>query len=615
MDFCRHTAASPRFLRAGGKTARQARCFLSKEECPLSAFRWVLTTMSKNRYRVIIGMILNLACVGLNVIGPMIYTAIIDDVIVGGQAQRLASLCIAAIAIALCFSAFSYLSQYSLESASQNTERDLRNQLYAKLQKLDQNFYSQNRTGDLMMKLTGDLDWVRHFTNFLIPQAISNGILFVVTLTVFFSYNWKLALLSIVFTPLTIFITTRVRRNMRPAHDRVREQMSKLNTLVQEDISGNRVVKAFVREKYELDRFQQQNLAYRDAAINTTITWQRFAPFLDSLSQSMSAVILLFGGIFCINGSLTLGQLSLFMSLSWGLNGPMTLIGTVINDYQRFLASADKIMTIYFAKTEIESGEKAYKPESPRGDVEFKNVSFRYPDAKREVLTDINIKATAGQTIGIMGPTGCGKSTIISLMPRFMDASSGQVLVDGVDVRDYDLTALRKMIGVSMQDVFLFSETIDANIAYGNPEMDEQIVIDCAVDADADSFIRRMPEAYDTIIGERGVGLSGGQKQRIALARALAYESPILVLDDTTSAVDMDTEAYIQERLRKRKNRATTFIVAQRISSVKDADCIYIIENGRVSEFGTHAELLKKRGYYYKIYCLQNGLEEEGGEA
>ena len=580
----------------------------------MSAVKWVLSTMRKNRCRVILGMVLNLICVGFNVVGPMIYASIIDDVIKGGQTQLLAPLCYAALAVAVLFSIFTYLSQYCLESASQNTERDLRNQLYAKLQILDQGFYNRNRTGDLMMKLTGDLDWVRHFTNYLIPQAISNIILFITTLIVFLSYNWRLALLSMLFTPLTIFVTIKVRRHMRPAHDRVREQVSKLNTLVQEDISGNRVVKAFVREDYELGRFQQQNIAYRDAAINTTVTWQRFAPFLDSFSQSLSAVILLFGGIFCIQGLLTLGQLSLFMSLAWGLNGPMNLIGTVINDYQRFLASADKIMTIYFARTNIDSKPNAFTPQSPRGDVEFRHVSYRYPDAKADVLRDINIQAKAGQTIGIMGPTGCGKSTVVSLMSRFMDVSSGGVFVDGVDVRDYDLTALRKMIGVSMQDVFLFSETIDANIAYGNPELDEQIVIDCAVDADADSFIRRMPEGYETIIGERGVGLSGGQKQRIALARALAYESPVLVLDDTTSAVDMDTEAYIQQRLRARKNRATTFIVAQRISSVKEADCIYIIENGRVTESGTHAELLAKRGYYYNIYCLQNGMEE-GGEA
>jgi ATP-binding cassette subfamily B protein len=311
---------------------------------------------------------------------------------------------------------------------------------------------------------------------------------------------------------------------------------------------------------------------------------------------------------------LTLGDLSLFLSLAWGLNGPMNLIGTVINDYQRFLASAEKIMTIYYAKPDIETPVKPYKPRDPQGNIEFRGVTYKYPSGKINVLENVNLKASAGQTIGIMGPTGCGKSTLVSLIPRFMDTAKGTIFIDGVDVRKYDLNALRHIVGMSMQDVFLFSETIDANIAYGEPDMPEERAIECAVDADADSFIRRMPEGYETVIGERGVGLSGGQKQRIALARALAYDTPILILDDTTSAVDMDTEAYIQERLRARKKKSTTLIVAQRVSSVKEADCIYILEDGKVSEFGTHEELVRKRGYYYSVYCLQNGITPEGGE-
>ena len=401
---------------------------------------------------------------------------------------------------------------------------------------------------------------------------------------------------------------------MRPAHDRVRECVSQLNTLVQENISGNRVVKAFVREDYEIERFEEKNQAFRDASINTVRTWQRYAPILDGFSNCLTVVLLLFGGIFCINGSMTLGDLSLFLSLAWGLNGPMNMIGTVINDYQRFLASAEKIMTIYYAKPDIENPAHPYRPSAPKGDIEFRHVEYQYPSGSSPVLSDINLKAKAGQTIGIMGPTGCGKSTLVSLIPRFMDTTHGSVLIDGVDVRKYDLNALHGMIGMSMQDVFLFSETIDANISYGDPEMPEERVIECAKDADADGFIRRTPDGYETIIGERGVGLSGGQKQRIALARALAYDTPILILDDTTSAVDMDTEAYIQERLRARKKKATTLIVAQRISSVKEADCIYILENGRISEYGTHEELLKKRGYYYSVYCLQNGITGEGSE-
>ncbi len=576
--------------------------------------KWVISTARENTGKMVIGMILNMMCAGINVVNPILFSHIIDDVINGGKKELLGPLCLGIIACAISFVIFTYTGQILLELGSQNTERELRKQLYAKLQKMDQNFYGANRTGDLMMKLTGDLDWVRHFTIFLIPQSITNLLTFFGTMVVFMIYNWRLALMALIFTPFTIILTIKVRRHMRPAHNRVRECVSQLNTQVQENISGNRVVKAFVREDYELERFEERNQAFKNASINTVRTWQRYAPFLESFSNTLSVVLLVFGGLFCIHGTMTLGQLSLFLSLAWGLNGPMNMIGTVINDYQRFLASAEKIMTIYYAKPDIENPDKPYLPEEVHGNIEFRNVAYKYPSGKSQVLSDINLTAKAGQTIGIMGPTGCGKSTLVSLIPRFMDVASGSVMIDGVDVRKYDLKTLRGKIGMSMQDVFLFSETIDANISYGNMDMPEEQVVACAVDADADSFIRRMPDGYETVIGERGVGLSGGQKQRIALARALAYDAPILILDDTTSAVDMDTEAYIQEHLRARKNRATTLIVAQRISSVKDADCIYILEDGRISEYGTHKELIEKRGYYYSIYCLQNGISEEGGE-
>ena len=576
--------------------------------------KWVISTARENTGKMVTGMILNILCAGINVLNPILFAHIIDDVINGGEMQKLPMLCGGIIACAILFVIFTYLGQILLELGSQNTERELRKQLYAKLQKMDQNFYGANRTGDLMMKLTGDLDWVRHFTIFLIPQSITNLLTFIGTMVVFLIYNWRLALMALIFTPFTILLTIKVRRNMRPAHNHVRECVSLLNTRVQENISGNRVVKAFVREDYELERFEERNQAFRDASINTVRTWQRYAPFLDGFSNTLSVVLLVFGGLFCIHGTMTLGQLSLFLSMAWGLNGPMNMIGTVINDYQRFLASAEKIMTIYYAKPDITNPENAYRPEKVRGDIEFRNVAYKYPSGKARVLNDICLTAKAGQTIGIMGPTGCGKSTLVSMIPRFMDVADGSILIDGVDVRQYDLNALRGAVGMSMQDVFLFSETIDANISYGNLDLPEEQVIACAVDADADGFIRRTPDGYETVIGERGVGLSGGQKQRIALARALAYDTPILILDDTTSAVDMDTEAYIQEHLRNRKKRATTLIVAQRISSVKDADCIYIMEDGRISEYGTHEELLKKRGYYYSIYCLQNGITPEGGE-
>ncbi len=561
--------------------------------------------------RLISGVLCSIAAVCLNFVNPLLFAKIIDEVITAGNKDLLIPLIITIIACTSCRAGLTYLSGILIEQCSQNTVKKLRVQLYEKLQLLDTKFYSQNRTGDLMMKLTGDLDWVRHFIAWIIPNLLTNVLMFVATLIVFGFINLKLTLIALIFAPLTAILTIRMRKIMRPVHDKVRAEVSRLNTVVQENIAGNRVVKAFVREDFETKKFEESNTAYRDAAINTTVTWWKFGPFLEGVAQAMSIVLLVVGGIFVINGDMTIGALSIFLNLSWGLNDPMRLIGIIINDYQRFLASTDKVMTIFYAKPSIKNPPKAAKPKNPDGKVEFRNVSFKY--GNNEILSNINFIAKPGETIGIMGPTGSGKTTMISLMARFMDVTEGAVLVDNHDVRDFNLQSLRGMIGMAMQDVFLFSDSIDANIAYGKPDSSEEHVKRCAVDADADEFIRRMPMQYDTIIGERGVGLSGGQRQRVALARALAYDTPILILDDTTSAVDMETEHYIQGRLRARERKATTIIIAQRISSIKNADRIYIIENGRISEVGTHEELLKNKGYYYNIYNLQQGLTAEGG--
>jgi len=578
----------------------------------MGGFKWILGLADEYKGRLIGGVLCSIASVCLNFVNPLLFAKIIDDVINGGNLDLLIPLILTIIACTALRAGFVYLSGVLIEQCSQNTVKKLRVQLYDKLQQLDQKFYGENRTGDLMMKLTGDLDWVRHFIAWIIPNTLTNVLVFFATLIVFCFINPKLTIIALLLAPLTAFMTVKMRKIMRPVHDRVRAEVSKLNTVVQENISGNRVVKAFVREDYEAQKFEESNIAYRDAAINTTVTWWRFGPFMEGIAHAMGIVLLAAGGIFVVTGDMTIGALSIFLNLSWGLNDPMRLIGIIINDYQRFLASTEKVMTIFYAKPNIKNPvHKAAKAKDPDGKIEFRNVSFKY--GQNEVLHDINFLAKPGETIGIMGPTGSGKTTMISLMARFMDVSDGQVLVDNHDVRDFKLEALRGMIGMAMQDVFLFSDSIDANIAYGKPDSSEEHVKQCAIDADADEFIMRTPMQYDTIIGERGVGLSGGQRQRVALARALAYDTPILILDDTTSAVDMETEHYIQGRLRARKRKATTIIIAQRISSIKDADRIYIIEDGRITEVGTHEELLANKGYYYNIYNLQQGMAAEGG--
>lgn len=577
----------------------------------MNAIKWTLKMEKPDRKLLLIGVLLSLINTAGVFVNPLIYSDIIDNVILGGDKSRMPMLIGIIFAVIIVRCALNYTGGCMVEASTQRTVKRLRMYLYDKMQSLDSRFYGRNRTGDLMMKLTGDMDWVRHFICWIIPNTLSNVVLYVGVLIIFLITSPLLTLLAMLMTPLTAYAVFKTRKVMRRVHDRVREETSQLNTLVQENISGNRVVKAFVREDYEIKRFEERNSAYCDAAVNATVTWWRYGPFIEGIASCMSIMLLVFGGIFVIKGWITVGQLTLFLNLAWCLNQPMRLVGTIMNDYQRFMASIDKIMTIYYAKPDIYSPENGFAPErdGKAAEIVLKDVSFSFDSQK--ILQHIDFEAHPGETVAIMGPTGSGKTTITSLIARFIDPTEGVVMINGRDVREYDLYALRKSVSMAMQDVFLFSDDVSANISYGNVDAPEELIRGCAVDADADGFIKRMPNGYDTIIGERGVGLSGGQRQRISLARALAAESPILILDDTTSAVDMETEAYIQGRLRARKNRATTILIAQRISSVRDADRIYIVEDGRVTEVGTHEELLAKKGYYYSIYCLQQGLTQD----
>lgn len=397
---------------------------------------------------------------------------------------------------------------------------------------------------------------------------------------------------------------------MGPKYVDLRERLSKLNTAAQENIAGNRVVRAFAREDYEIDRFGEKNREYSEANKTASMTWLKYFPYIETTAQGLTVVQLIAGGIFVITGRLTMGEYVAFSGLIWTLSNPMRNVGALINDLQRFMASASKIVEVYYSRPFIVNRIDAKEmPEKLRGDVEFRNVSFSYDGTP--VLKDVSFKINAGETVAIMGETGSGKTTLVNMIPRLYDPKRGEVLVDGVNVRFIKLETLRRNIGMAMQDVLLWSDTIDGNIAFGDSDMPEEDVHRFAHAADADDFITNLGDGYETIVGERGVGLSGGQKQRISLARALAVRPAILILDDTTSAVDLETEKHIQENLAALDFKCTKIIIAQRISSAKDADKIIILKDGKISETGTHEELLKnENGYYSEIYRLQQGSVE-----
>ena len=507
-----------------------------------------------------------------------------------------------------------YLDCMAYERVSQATLFRIRNYLYDKIQRQDMKFYSTYRTGDLMTRVTGDLDAVRHNIAWVIRCIVESLTLFTSAAVYFFLIDVKLALCVLSISPLIFLIVFRFRKKVAPMHKQLREKLAGMNTDAQENISGNRVVKAFAREEYEEEHFDRTNRDYRDTNVKTQMVWLRFFPFVELIANALPVILLLVGGLFIINGQITMGEYTSFSLLIWAIANPMRMMGNIMNEFQRFSAASDKIMEIYYSEAEIVDRPGAIAhPGRFEGRVEFEHVSFQYDDGKLPVLKDITFTAEPGETVAIIGETGCGKTSLIQMIPRFYEANSGTVRVDGVPVEQYRLTDLRKNIGLATQDVLLYSDTIEGNIAYGASYLTAEQVEKYARYSAASDFIHRMPEGYDTIVGERGVGLSGGQKQRISLARALAIKPSILILDDTTSAVDMETEKQIQHSLRNLDFPCTKIIIAQRISTTKFADKILVLKDGRILESGNHQELVAAGGYYSELVKLQLGQTDLAG--
>lgn len=483
----------------------------------------------------------------------------------------------------------------------------MRDAVYRKLLQEDFAFYNRNRTGDLMSRQTGDMDAIRHFVAFVIYTVYENILMFIFALVMIFMVNVKLALCMMAVLPFCLFTTYLQSKHVKPRFHECRQSFSSLNAFVQENISGNRVVKAFAKEEYEKEKFEKENDKYREAELGAASIWCRFVPIFELLSNLLMVVLILYGGYQVICGEMTLGNLVTVNGYLWMLSNPLRFAGWWVNDVQRFITSVEKIYDTYSKEPDVKKPKKGIKRKEMQGNIEFRNVSYEVEG--EDIIHNISFSVEKGQTVGILGSTGAGKSTIMNLLCRFYDVTEGEVLVDGIDVKNWDLHDLRDNIGMAMQDVFLFSDTIEGNIAYGKPDCTFEEVKEAAVMSDANLFIKAMPDGYQTIVGERGVGLSGGQKQRISLARALLKKPSILILDDTTSAVDMETESYIQEQLKKLGRKHTVFVIAYRISSIKDADVIFVMDEGRIVERGNHESLLKQNGYYATVYKHQNGME------
>lgn len=576
------------------------------------ALRYVWSYIRQYAWMFALALLLTVAVAGLSMVSPYATGKIVGEVIGEGLNDRLAGYLWLMIGAAVLIALVRYTYLWIFEDISQKVVCSVRDDIYRRIQKMDFRFFDKNRVGDLMSRLTGDIEAIRVFVAFVVYQMVINLCTFVFALIMMFSINVVFTLILLLVAPVIFVLAVRMASRIRGAHVEVREEYSRLNSMVQENISGNRVVKAFAKEAYEILKFDARNAAYKEANIKAARTQAKYIPVMDALAVSLSFIMIAVGGTMCLTGNMSIEDLVMINGYLWAVNNPLRMFGWLLNDLMRFVAAYDKMKTVAFVEPRIKNPEHP-KEIQMQGKVEFRDVSFRYD--KEMILKNISFIAQPGQRIAIMGATGAGKTTMMNLMMRFYDVSSGGIYIDGINLKDLDKYAVRKEIGMTMQDVFLFSDTIEGNIAYGNPGAPMADVEKAAELAGATEFIEQFPDGFDTIVGERGVGLSGGQRQRLALARALLVHPRVLILDDTTSALDMETEFKVFDGLKKQNDGQTIFIIAHRISSVKDADQILVLDQGEIAERGTHEELLQQKGRYYEIYCQQMGIVMEGMKA
>lgn len=563
----------------------------------------ILEYVKKYKLFVIIATIAMIISIALDMFNPHLVQILIDDVIKKGHYDTLKTIIMALAIITISRIILGYIREFTFDYLSSKVSIDLKRDLFSHIQSLSFSYFDNMNTGELMSRVDSDIDNIWETIGLGIGLFIENSIYFATASIILFSTNWKLALFTLITMPVIGFIAYKLEREIDKAFDAISDHTSVLNTTAQENIAGVRLVKAFAREKHEILKFVKLNNKNYELNIIKTKIWGKYYPIIEFLCNISILVVVTLGGLFVIKDNMTLGSLVAFNGYVGMLIFPMETIGWLTNMIAQSSASAKKIFNIIDIEPEIKDKGNPIRLPNINGNIKFNNVFFKYNN--EYVLKNINIEVKPGSTVAIMGPTGSGKSSLVNLIGRYYDIDKGSITIDGYNINDICLKDLRSKMATVSQDTFLFSDTIKENLLFGKEnasisEIQEACKISCA-----EEFINSLKDKYETVIGERGLGLSGGQKQRLSIARALIRNADILILDDATSALDMETEYNLLKNLYKRTKKSTTFIIAHRISAVKNADKIIFIEDGKIVEEGNHKSLLTKKGKYYNVYCSQ----------
>ncbi len=538
-----------------------------------------------------------------NIVVPLLIRTIIDNVIPTMDYNLLLTITLAILTVTALRGFFTFAWRYATEYIAQKAVYNVRNQIYEALQRQTFTFYDKMPTGELMSRVTSDVDMIRGFLAWGFPQFISILAMFIGVFAITIGISWKLTILALSTAPIVAITALRFSRKIRPVFTTGQEKLAIINAVLQENITGVKVVRAFAKENLEEQKFLEKGKDYFNTNLKAAKLRAIHIPIMELMSGIGAVLILLYGGIQAISGEITIGTLVLFNSYLLLLLMPMRFIGFITSFIQRALAGARRIFEVLDAVPEIKDKPGAKELNTTEGHLKFENVSFSY--GREPVLKNVTFEAKPGETVALLGATGSGKTSIISLIPRFYDTTTGNLTLDGIDIRNIKIKSLRKHIGIVHQETFLFSTTIKENIAYGTPNATMEDIINAAKAAEAHEFIASFPENYNTLIGERGSTLSGGQKQRVAIARALLRNPAILILDDSTSSVDIETEYQIQKALQALLRNRTTLVITQRLSTIKNANKIIVLDSGEIAEMGTHEELVKKDGLYRRIYETQ----------